>query len=149
MRRSFLFASIAAGAIALFTTGSVVVATNRATKIETFKSKLADLTFCRTAFEIASSHPSYITRFIDDEKTKEELIEESDALDSKKAQIDILIIEHIEEARDLPLDESERVALIEKVTWDAELEAVQAAGWVEKPEAFLDHINEICEPYLS
>jgi hypothetical protein len=148
MRRSYLIASLA-GAIALFTTGSLVVVSNRASKIESFKTKLSELTFCKTAYEIASSHPSYISRFVEDERTKEELLKESELLNSKKEKIDLLIDQHIKEAAELPLDDISVRTLIDKTTWDAELEAVQAAGWVEEHEAFLDQIDEICKPYFK
>ena len=148
MRRSFLLASIAAGAVALFTSVTVAVATSRAIKIESFKSKLADLAFCKTGYEIASSHPHYAARFADT-KAKALLIEESDQLNAKKEQLEILIEEHIKEAEDLHLNEQERQTLIDSTTTDAEMDAVEAALELEEPETFLDYINELCEPYLT
>lgn len=150
MRRAFLLAGIAAGAVALFTTGSLVAANARSTnRIETFKTRLADLTFARTGFEIMSSRPHYMARFVENAAVKADLLEISDQMDAKKEQLDILIAETIKEARDLPLDSAERTALIEKTKWDAEVDAVHTAGWVEEPEAFLDHINELADPYLN
>ena len=149
MRRAFLLAGIAAGAVALFTTGQVVASSQRSTKIETFKTRLADLTFCRTGFEIMSSRPHYMARFVDDAAAKAELLKFSDEMNSKKEQLDGLIADTIKEARDLPLDSEERNALIEKTRWDAELDAVHTTGWVEEPKSFLDHINERCEPYSN
>lgn len=150
MRRAFLLAGIAAGAIALFTTGSMVAANARsASRIETFKVKLADLTFARTGFEIMSSRPHYMARFVENAEAKADLLELSSEMNSRKEQLDVLIAETIKEARDLPLDTNERNALIEKTCWDAEVDAVHVAGWVEEPEVFLDHINEIAEPYLN
>lgn len=150
MRRAFLFAGIAAGAVALFTTGSMVVAAgSRQTRIETFKTRLADLTFARTGFEIMSSRPHYVARFVTNPEAKADLLEFSDEMNAKKDQLDVLIAETIKEAKDLPLDSEDRVALIEKTRWDAEVEAVQTAGWIEEPEDFLDHINELADPYLN
>ena len=149
MRRAFLFAGIAAGAVALFTTGSVVAASVRTSRIETFKNKLADLQFCRTGYEIASSRPHYIARFVGNAEAKADLLEFSDEMNTLKEQVDVLIAEHIRDAKDLHLDSEERNALIEKTKWDAELDAVHTAGWVEEPEVFLDHLNERCEQYLN
>lgn len=149
MRRAFLLAGIAAGAVALFTTGQVVAANSRANQIQTFKTKLADLTFCRTGFEIMSSRPHFMAQFVRNPEAKADLLEYSDELNAKKDQLDVLIAQTIKEARDLPLDANERFALIEKTKWDAELDAVHTAGWVEEPVAFLDHITELSEPYLN
>lgn len=148
MRRSFLLASIAAGAVALFTSGTVAVATSRAIKIETFKTKLAELAFCKTGYEIASSHPHYAARFAN-AKAKSVLIKESDQLNAKKEQLELLIEEHIKEAEDLHLNEQERQTLIDSTTSDAEMDAVKVALELEEPATFLDHINELCEPYLT
>jgi len=147
MTRFYLLAGIAAAA--LFTSGSMVVSNNRSNKIDEFKSKLSDLAFCRTAFEIASSHPSYASRFVSTKEAKEKLIAESNTFDAKRLQIESLISEHLESANDLPLDPKKRLELIEKVIWDADLQAVQETGWVEEPEKFLDRIDEICQSYIK
>lgn len=149
MRRAFLLAGIAAGAVALFTTVSVTAAYRQATQIESFKTKLADLTFCRTGYDIASSRPHYIARFTADPQEKSDLLELSEVLNSRKEQLDKLIADHLKEAKDLPLDAHERHTLVEQTKWEAELEAVHTAGWVEEPEAFLDHLLERCEPYIT
>jgi hypothetical protein len=149
MRRAFLLAGIAAGAVALFTTVSVTVSARQASQIQTFKTKLADLTFCRTGYDIASSRPHYIARFTEDAQEKADLIELSDVLLERKEQLDQLISDHLKEAKDLPLDAYERSLLVEKTTWEAELDAVHTAGWVQEPEAFLDHLLERCEPYIN
>lgn len=149
MRRAFLLASIAAGAVALFTTVQVTAAARQDRRIESFKSKLSDLTFCRTGFEIASSRPHYMARFAKNPETKAELLQESDALEAKRGQMDQLISDHIKEADDLDLDTTELTLFIEMIQREAELKAVHVAGWVEKPEVFLDHITELSEPYLT
>lgn len=149
MRRAYLLASIAAGAVALFTTVQVTAAVRQDRKIETFKHRLADLTFCRTGFEIASSRPHYMARFAKNPEVKAELIHESDVLEAKKDQMDQLISDHIKEGDDLDLDTTELTLFIEMIQREAEQKAVHVAGWVEKPEVFLDHITEVSDNYLN
>lgn len=147
MTRFYLWAGIAA--VALFTSGSMVVTNNRSNKIDEFKNKLSDLAFCRTAFEIASSHPSYASRFVTTKEARNQLITKSNTFDAKRLQIESLISEHLKSANDLSLDPKERLELIEEVIWDADLRAVQETGWVEEPEQFLDRIDEICQSYIK
>lgn len=149
MRRAFLLVGIAASATALFTT--VSYATDRRSKtvaVREYKEKLADLTFCRTGYEIASSKTHFLAG-AEQGEYKEALLEMSDDMRIKQRELDRLISEHLAEAKDLPMEAEDRALMLEKVQWDAEVEAVQTAGWVEEPDDFLDHIEERCQPYLN
>jgi hypothetical protein len=149
MRRSIIYAGIAAGVLTLFTTGSVVAAHQRASKIESFKTRLADLTFCKTAYEILASKPHYQARFARDPGVKNQLLRSSDLMNSKKEHLDLLISQTLDQAYKLPLDSSELASLVDEIVWDAESDAVKEAVMIEEPILFLDHVNDRCGQYIS
>jgi hypothetical protein len=149
MRRAILLAGITTGIAALFTTVSYAQTQRQKTvAVREFKAKLADLTFCRTGYEIAASRSHYIAGTAAG-GYREAFLEYSDELEAKRKELDSMIAEHLREAKDLPMDATDRTLMIEKVQWDAEVEAVQIAGWVEEPDEFLDHLEERCQPYIT
>jgi len=148
MRRALLFAGIAAGAVALFTTISYThTQQKRVDSVIAFKTKLADLTFCRTGYDIASSLPHYKSRFAESFSERIDLLKQSDELAARKDHLDRLLTSHIAKAKDLPV--VDHIALVKEIQWQAELDAVKTAGWVEEPEDFLDHLETRCEQYIK
>jgi hypothetical protein len=146
MRRSILLGGIAIGSLLLFTTSALYV---QGDKVENFKTKLADLTFCKTAFDIAQSRPHYLASQTTDPKQKQILIKLSDELFAKKAKIEKLLAAHMKKADKLPLDADDTMELVDSTVWQAELEAVQIAKAAEEPEDFLSHLSERCDPYVN
>jgi len=148
MRRALLLAGIAAGAVALFTTVSYTYYQNQQThSVVAFKTKLADLTYCRTGYDIASSMPHYQSRFAESSAEKIDLLKKSDELLARKDHLDRLLDQHIAKAKDLPVFDP--ATLVKEVQWKAELAVVNTAGWVEEPKDFLDHLDLRCEPYIN
>lgn len=149
MRRAILLAGIATGFTALFTTVTYAHAQRQKTAVvREYKTKLADLAFCRTGYEIAASRSHYIAG-TSAGGYREAFLEYSDELDAKRKELDSMISDHLKEANELPLDAADRAMMLEKVQWDAEVEAVQIAGMVEEPDDFLDHLEERCSPYIN
>lgn len=139
MRRAILLAGIASGITALFTTVTFAHTQRQKTEaVREYKEKLADLAFCRIGYEIAASKRHYHGDYQGYRK-----------ITSRLREINQLIDSHIKEAEDLPLDNVDTALMLEKVQWEAQVEAVHVADSIEEPAEFLDQIAERCEPYIN
>jgi len=149
MRRAFLFAGIAAGALLVFTTAATVASPlSRNAKLARHMDKVQSVAYCRVGYEIASSFPSYASRHAVG-KAKRQLISQSDKLNDQKEVLgDLLRGAFKTEAINLGMDGQSYDDLLSKMEAKAEVDAVISFQSVEEPNEFLNKLDEVCAPYI-
>lgn len=151
MRRAFLFAGIATGALLVFTTAATVASPmSRSAKLDRHMNKVHEVAFCRVGYEIASSFPSYASRNAVGVEAKRQLVSQSDKLNTQKEILgDLLQGAFKTEAMKLGMDEFSYENVLAKFEAKAEMEAVLSFQSVEEPNEFLNRLDEVCAPYIN
>jgi len=150
MRRAYLLAGIAAGAVLVFTTAATVasVPLNRASRLSRHMDKVQHVAYCRMGYEIASSFPSYASRTAISYAAKKTLLNRSDELFAQHEHLGELLRGTFKaEALKLGMDEFSYENVLAKFEAKAEVEAVVSFQSVNSTNEFIDKLDETCATY--
>lgn len=152
MRRAYLLAGIAAGAVIVFTTAASMafVPMSKSARLERHMDKVQDVAFCKVGYQVASSFPSYASRSAKTLEIKLALQSRSDELFEQHEHLGGLLRGAFKtEAVKLGMDEFSYENVLAKFEAKAEMDAVGALQSADTPGEFLDKLDEVCAPYIN
>ena len=150
MRRAFLFAGIAAGAVALFTSATFVPFPSKTSRINAHLEKVREVAFCQKGYEIASSFPSYESRQASSNYVKALLVQQADQLEAKSKHLDELLNTDLkQEAQELGLGSFEYETKLATIRLEAEREAVMAFQQTDDKHEIIGQLDELSKPFTE
>ena len=146
MGKKFIATALVLGTVGSLSALFYVVSARELEQISSLSQKLEYQAFCRTALDIASSKLHYQARFAADEKSKSELVRQSDQLLSEKNKMDKMIEETKKQILLITGTDERKNLLAPEERGD--LRAVREAGSVSDSE-LLDHVNDACLNFFT